>query len=87
MTDERIRSALQKIKGVGPWTADIYLLLALNRSDIWPVGDLALISALRKVKNLPRRPTSEEFCILGEPWKPWRAVAARILWHLYLSSG
>jgi DNA-3-methyladenine glycosylase II len=87
MTDEKIRSELQKIKGIGPWTADIYLLMAMNRPDIWPMGDLALISALRKVKNLPRRPTTEEFNLFGEPWKPWRAVAARILWHYYLSSG
>jgi DNA-3-methyladenine glycosylase II len=87
MTDEKIRSELQKIKGIGPWTADIYLLMAMNRPDIWPMGDLALISALRKVKNLPRRPTTEEFNLFGEPWKPWRAVAARILWHYYVSSG
>lgn len=86
MPDNRIRSELQKIKGIGPWTADIYLLMALNRPDIWPVGDLALISAIQKVKNLPERPTAEEFKMLGDPWKPWRAVAARILWHHYLSN-
>jgi len=86
MPDHRIRSELQKIKGIGPWTADIYLLMALNRPDIWPVGDLALISAIQMVKNLPERPTAEEFKMLGDPWKPWRAVAARILWHHYLSN-
>ena len=51
MTDDKVRSELQKIKGIGPWTADCYLLLALNRQDIWPRGDLALVSALRSVKN------------------------------------
>ncbi len=86
MPDNRIRSELQKIKGIGPWTADIYLLMALNRPDIWPVGDLALISAIQKVKNLPEPPTAEEFKMLGDPWKPWRAVAARVLWHHYLSN-
>jgi DNA-3-methyladenine glycosylase II len=86
MADNTIRVELQNLKGVGPWTSDIYLLMALNRPDIWPVGDLALISAIQKVKNLPERPTVEEFKALGDPWKPWRAVAARILWHYYLSN-
>lgn len=86
MPNHRTRSELQKIKGIGPWTADIYLLMALNRPDIWPVGDLALISAIQMVKNLPERPTAEEFKLLGDPWKPWRAVAARILWQHYLSN-
>jgi len=85
MPEDKIRSELQKIKGIGPWTADIYLLMVLNRPDIWPVGDLALVSAIQRVKNLNDRPTVEEFKLLGNPWKPWRAVAARILWHYYLS--
>jgi len=86
MPDDKVRSELQKIKGIGPWTADIYLLMALNRPDIWPVGDLALITAFQKVKHLSKRPTVEEFLTLGDPWQPWRAVAARILWHYYLSN-
>jgi len=85
MPDDTVRFELQKIKGIGPWTADIYLLMVLNRPDIWPVGDLALITAIQKVKNLPERPTADEFKVLGDPWKPWRAVAARILWHYYLT--
>jgi DNA-3-methyladenine glycosylase II len=85
MPDFAIRIELQKIKGIGPWTSDIYLLMALKRPDIWPVGDLALVSALQKVKNLPERPTVEEFEAIGKSWQPWRAVAARILWHYYLS--
>jgi DNA-3-methyladenine glycosylase II len=86
MPDFAIRLELLKIKGVGPWTADIYLLMALNRPDIWPVGDLALVTAIQKLKNLPGRPTLVEFEVIGEPWKPWRAVASRILWHYYLSA-
>ena len=74
MPDNRIRSEFQKIKGIGPWTADSYLLMALNRPDIWPVGDLALISAIQKVKNLPERLTAEEFKMFGDPWKPWRLL-------------
>ena len=86
MSDISVSLELQKIKGIGPWTADIYLLMVLKRPDIWPLGDLALISAIHKLKNLPKRPSSEEFLRLGEPWKPWRAVAARVLWHYYLSN-
>lgn len=86
LPDDRVRLELLKITGIGPWTADIYLLMALNRADIWPVGDLALISAVQKLKNLPKRPNTFEFETLGETWKPLRAVAARILWHYYLSS-
>jgi DNA-3-methyladenine glycosylase II len=85
MPDDSVRFEMQKIKGIGPWTADIYLLMALNRPDIWPIGDLALISAIQKVKNLPDRPSVDKFRVLGDSWKPWRAVAARILWHFYLS--
>jgi DNA-3-methyladenine glycosylase II len=85
-SDDEVREALQKITGIGRWTADIYLLMALKRPDIWPTGDLALISALQHVKNLNRKPTAEEFTKFGEAWKPWRAVAARILWHHYLSN-
>ena len=73
------------MKGIGPWTADIYLLMALLRPDIWPAGDLALMSAMRSVKKLPERPKTDEMTELALPWRPYRAVAARILWHAYLS--
>ena len=75
-----------KIKGIGPWTADIYLLTALRRPDVMPCNDLALAAATQKVKRLPSRPTPEELKTISENWKPWRAVAARILWHDYLNS-
>jgi DNA-3-methyladenine glycosylase II len=74
-----------KIKGIGPWTADIYLLMALLRPDIWPAGDLALATAVQKLKGLAVRPGVEELEQIAQPWRPWRAVAARLLWHYYLS--
>jgi DNA-3-methyladenine glycosylase II len=86
MADECVRDELQKINGIGHWTADIYLLMALRRPDIWPVGDLALASAVQDVKHLKTRPSPEKLDIIGRTWSPWRAVAARILWHHYLSN-
>jgi DNA-3-methyladenine glycosylase II len=85
MDDAAVRSELIKIKGIGHWTADIYLLMVLRRPDIWPTGDLALAVAAQKLKRLRTRPTQEELHKMSEAWKPWRAVAARILWHYYLS--
>lgn len=79
------RDALLQVKGVGAWTADIYLLMALGSPDIWPRGDLALVVAAQEVKRLPSRPTAAEFEEMGQAWRPWRAVAARLLWHHYLS--
>lgn len=83
--DHDVRDALTAIPGIGPWTAEIYLLMVLRRADAWPTGDLALATALRRVKRLPALPRAEELVALAEPWRPWRAVAARILWHDYLS--
>jgi DNA-3-methyladenine glycosylase II len=83
--DAAVRSELIKIKGIGRWTADIYLLMVLRRPDIWPTGDLALAVATQAVKRLKTRPTSEQLDQISVGWKPWRAVAARILWHYYLS--
>jgi DNA-3-methyladenine glycosylase II len=80
-----IRTALTGIVGVGAWSADIYLLMALRRPDIWPLGDVALAAALRRAKDLPATPRSDEQLVIVEPWRPWRAVAARILWHAYLA--
>lgn len=85
MGDEAVKVELEKIKGIGRWTSDIYLLMVLRRPDIWPRGDLALASAAFEVKQLERRPTYDELDSMSVAWKPWRAVAARILWHHYLS--
>ena len=83
--DHEARRRLMAIRGIGPWTADIYLLMALGRPDVWPDGDLALATAVREVKRLRRRPSPERLRRLAVAWAPWRAVAARILWHHYLS--
>jgi len=85
MDDAEVRSELTKITGIGRWTADIFLLMALRRPDIWPKGDLALAVALQHLKKLDSRPGFQELDELSEPWKPWRAVAARMLWHYYLT--
>jgi DNA-3-methyladenine glycosylase II len=85
LDDAHVRSELMDINGIGPWTADIYLLMALRRPDVWPSGDLALASAAQRVKRLAARPTPDELDTLGADWTPWRAVAARLLWHYYLS--
>ncbi len=84
--DDAARRRLVEIRGVGPWTADIYLLMALGRPDVWPEGDLALATAAHQVKRLRRRPDTERLRRLATSWAPWRAVAARILWHHYLST-
>jgi DNA-3-methyladenine glycosylase II len=84
--DDDARAALVALKGVGPWSADVYLLMALRRADAWPAGDLALQIAAMEVKRLRSLPSAKELARLGERWRPWRAVAARILWQHYLST-
>ncbi len=84
MDDARVRAELTTIKGIGDWTADIFLLMALRRPDVWPKGDLALAVAIQHLKKLEYRPTYREIEAMSVSWKPWRAVAARLLWHYYL---
>ncbi len=83
--DDAARKMLIAFKGIGRWTADIYLLSALRRPDIWPTGDLALATAVQEVKHLRKRPSPEKLEAISAPWRPWRAVAARLFWHAYLS--
>ncbi|MBP7961703.1 MAG: DNA-3-methyladenine glycosylase 2 family protein [Caldilineaceae bacterium] len=85
LPDAEAQSALTALKGIGPWTADVYLLMALRRADMWPIGDRALVVAAREVKGLDHDPSAAEMGEIGEAWRPVRAVAARILWHHYLS--
>jgi len=84
LPDEEARTRLTGLKGIGRWSADIYLLMALRRPDVWPIGDLALVSAVRRIKGLNRVPTREEWGRIGDDWRPWRSVAARLAWFDYL---
>jgi DNA-3-methyladenine glycosylase II len=85
LADEEVRRAMVALTGIGPWTASIYLLMALRRPDVWPANDLALVTSVTAVKRLERRPNGAQMEALAEPWRPWRSVAARLLWHDYLS--
>ena len=84
MTDDQARVVLTRIKGIGSWSADVYLLMAMRRADIWPAGDLALAVAMKELKGLAHRPGPIELERLAEQWRPHRAVAARMLWQYYL---
>ncbi len=83
LEDERVMAALTAVRGIGPWTAEIYLLTCLGRADIWPAGDLALQSGVQMICNLKTRPNAEETRLIASAWAPWRAVAARITWSYY----
>lgn len=86
LPDDDVRLLLTRVRGVGPWTADVYLLMCLMRPDVWPAGDVALQAAAHEVLGLPARPGAGELAGIGERWRPWRSVAARILWHHYLNT-
>ncbi len=83
--DDEVRRTLVALRGIGRWTADVYLLFALRRPDAWPSGDLALAKAVRELWGLPALPGWDELDAWAERWRPQRAVAARFLWHDYLS--
>ncbi|HEY3523475.1 MAG TPA: hypothetical protein VGK63_07200 [Candidatus Limnocylindrales bacterium] len=85
LDDDAAHARLTTLPGIGPWSAAIYLLMALRRPDVWPVGDLALASAVQLAKGLPRLPDADDLVSIAEPWRPWRAVAARLLWSEYLA--
>jgi DNA-3-methyladenine glycosylase II len=83
LADDEVWQYLTALPGIGPWTADIYLLANLGRADAWPAGDLALQAAAHHLLGLENRPDSKQLKALAEPWRPWRAVAARLLWSYY----
>jgi DNA-3-methyladenine glycosylase II len=85
MDDEEARTALMQIKGIGRWSADIYLLMALLRPDVWPANDLALGIAVKELKQLKVTPNQEQLLQTAEAWRPYRSVAARMLWQYYLA--
>ncbi len=83
MEADQAHAALTALHGVGPWTADIYLLFCLGNADAWPAGDLALQEAARIAFGLKRRPDAKQMIKLAEVWRPWRGVAAHLLWAYY----
>jgi DNA-3-methyladenine glycosylase II len=85
MSDDEVRAALMQIKGLGAWSADVYLLMVLLRADIFPATDLALVTAITQLKEMPVRPSTNELLKMAEAWRPYRSVAARMLWQYYLA--
>lgn len=85
LPDAEVKAELIKLKGVGEWTSEVYLLMAMLRPDVMPRGDIALHAAYQKLTGAGKRPGSDEFIVIAEKWKPFRSVAARLLWHYYLS--
>ena len=85
MGDDEVKAALMEVKGLGSWSAEVYLLMVLRRPDIWPANDLALAISAQKVKGLGARPGPQQLITLAEAWRPFRSVAARMLWQSYLA--
>lgn len=85
-SDDEIRSRITQLKGIGNWTTDVYLMFVLQRPDVFPIGDLAALNALKRVKNLPKDTPREHLLEIVAHWGPYRTVATMILWHYYLSS-
>ena len=85
LDDRDAERALREGPGIGPWTAGVYLLMALRRPDVWPPGDLGLHKSLAEVRCMRAMPSSDTAATYALRWRPWRAVAARLLWHSYLS--
>ncbi|MBW4888282.1 DNA-3-methyladenine glycosylase 2 family protein [Mucilaginibacter sp. HMF5004] len=84
LDDDDIRKQLCAVKGIGNWTVDVYLMFVLHRADVFPVGDLAAVNALKKVKGLPASVSREDLLLIAEAWAPYRTVATMLLWHFYL---
>jgi DNA-3-methyladenine glycosylase II len=84
LEDAEIRQQMKLIKGIGDWTADVYLLFALQRTDIFPLGDLAMVNALKEIKQLPQHANHDRLLKISERWKPYRSAATMLLWHYYI---
>jgi DNA-3-methyladenine glycosylase II len=82
--EDEIRHQLKRIKGIGDWTVDVYLMHALQRTDLFPLGDIALVNCLKEVKRLPPQTSKEKMMKIAEPWRPYRTIATMILWHAYI---
>jgi len=86
MPDDEVRAQLTALKGIGNWTADVYLMFALQRADIFPIGDLAAVNALKRIKQLHHTVAQPEMLLIAERWRPFRSLATMLLWHYYLST-
>ena len=84
MSDDEIRVALTRVKGIGNWTVDVYLMMALNRTNLFPIGDVALIRSLKETKRLKKDVSKEELVRIALAWAPYQSIAAYLLWHAYL---
>jgi DNA-3-methyladenine glycosylase II len=82
-SEEQVHAALTEVVGIGPWTADVYIMFCLGRADGWAPGDLALQVAAQRAMGLVERPNADALKDIGERWRPWRGVAARLLWAYY----
>jgi len=86
MPDEQVRAKLVAMKGIGNWTADVYLMFVLQHPDVFPIGDLAAVNAMKRVKKLPAETTREQLLEMAVNWQPYRTIATMLLWHFYLSA-
>ena len=84
LPNEIVREQLIQLKGIGNWTIDVYLMHALRRTDLFPLGDIALVNSLKHIKKLNPEISKEKMLQMAEPWRPYRTIAAMILWHDYL---
>ena len=84
LPDDVIRTELKKVKGIGDWTVDVFLMMVLHRNDCFATGDIALMKSIKQVKGLPPLTSKEEILLITENWKPYRTVAAFMLWHAYI---
>ncbi|MBP2228008.1 DNA-3-methyladenine glycosylase II [Azospirillum agricola] len=85
LPDEEAIAALVALKGIGRWTAEVYLMAAQDRPDIWPIGDLAIQLGVQRLKGWPDKPTAKQLLAVAEPWRPHRTIAARLVWHHYVA--
>ena len=83
MDDENLVKEITKIKGIGPWTAQCYMLASLSRDDVWPVADLGLMEAVKRIKRLKNRPSEEDMEKISQIWRPYRSTVANVLWASY----
>jgi DNA-3-methyladenine glycosylase II len=82
--EDEVRQELKRIKGIGDWTVDVYLMHSMQRTDLFPLGDIALVNSLKEVKQLHPKISKEEMLLIAEPWRPYRTIASMILWHAYI---